>query len=104
VKAIQALLLLHYAGLDKRINDGIAEFEGALKQAGKPYELHLYEGVTHAFNNDTSEAHYNKAAADLDGRAPSPFSKTSWPLDCNAAKRNAGQGLLDSPHSTRSTI
>ncbi|HEY9098065.1 MAG TPA: dienelactone hydrolase family protein [Thiobacillus sp.] len=65
VKAIQAPLLLHYAGLDKRINDGIAEFEDALKQAGKPYELHLYEGVNHAFNNDTSEARYNKTAADL---------------------------------------
>ena len=65
VETIQAPLLLHYAGLDKRINEGIAEFEGALKQAGKPYELHLYEGVNHAFNNDTSEARYNKVAADL---------------------------------------
>jgi carboxymethylenebutenolidase len=65
VGKIQAPLLLHYAGLDKRINEGIAEFEHALKQANKPYELHVYEDVNHAFNNDTSEARYNKQAADL---------------------------------------
>lgn len=65
VKKIQAPLLLHYAGLDKRINEGIPEFERALKQAGKAYELHIYEGVNHAFNNDTSEARYNKPAAEL---------------------------------------
>lgn len=65
VKKIQAPLLLHYAGLDKRINEGIAEFESALKQASKRYELHVYAGVNHAFNNDTSEARYNKQAAEL---------------------------------------
>ena len=65
VAQIQAPLLLHYAGLDKRINEGIPAFEAALKAVGKSYELHLYEGVNHAFNNDTSEARYNKEAADL---------------------------------------
>ena len=65
VKKIQAPLLLHYAGLDKRINEGIAGFEKALKQANKTYELHVYAEVNHAFNNDTSEARYNKQAAEL---------------------------------------
>lgn len=41
VKKIQAPLLLHYAGLDKRINEGIPEFVRALKQANKTYELHI---------------------------------------------------------------
>ena len=65
VAQIHAPLLLHYAGLDKRINEGIPAFEAALKAANKSYELHLYEGVNHAFNNDTSEARYNKEAAEL---------------------------------------
>ena len=65
VEKIQAPLLLHYAGLDTRINEGIVEFESALKQANKTYALHVYEGVNHAFNNDTSEARYNKQAAEL---------------------------------------
>lgn len=65
VPKIQAALMLHYAGLDERINAGIPAYEAALKQAGKTYELHTYEGANHAFNNDTNEARYDKAAADL---------------------------------------
>jgi carboxymethylenebutenolidase len=65
VQAIEAPLLLHYAGLDQRINEGIPAFEAALKQAHKSYELYIYEGVNHAFNNDTSEARYNAEAAAL---------------------------------------
>jgi len=65
VPKITAPLLLHYAGLDERINAGIAEFETALKTNNKTYELYIYDGVDHAFNNDTNQARYNKAAADL---------------------------------------
>lgn len=65
VPKIQAALLLHYAGLDERINAGIPAYETALKQAGKTYELHLYEGANHAFNNDANAARYDKNAADL---------------------------------------
>lgn len=65
VAKIVAPLLLHYAGLDERINAGIADFEAALKANGKTYELHMYDGANHAFNNDTNAARYNKAAADL---------------------------------------
>ncbi len=65
VEKIAAPLLLHYAGLDERINAGIPAFEAALKKAGKKYTLHVYEGVNHAFNNDTSEARYDKKAAEL---------------------------------------
>jgi carboxymethylenebutenolidase len=64
VEKIKAPLLLHYAGLDERINEGIPAFEEALKKGNKPYTLFIYEGAQHAFNNDTSEARYNKSAAD----------------------------------------
>ncbi|RDI59887.1 dienelactone hydrolase family protein [Microvirga subterranea] len=65
VPKIQAALMLHYAGLDERINAGIPAYEAALKQAGKTYEMYLYEGANHAFNNDTNAARYDKEAADL---------------------------------------
>ena len=65
VLEVSAPLMLHYAGLDERINAGIADYEAALKAAGKEYVLHMYDGVNHAFNNDTSSARYDKAAADL---------------------------------------
>ena len=62
---IKARLLLHYAQNDDNINEGIAAYKEALDKAGVKYELHIYEGTQHAFNNDTSAARYNKAAADL---------------------------------------
>ncbi|MEZ5775171.1 MAG: dienelactone hydrolase family protein [Hyphomicrobiaceae bacterium] len=65
VPGIKAALMLHYAGLDDRINAGIADYETALKAAGVRYDLFIYEGVQHAFNNDTNAARYDKAAADL---------------------------------------
>jgi carboxymethylenebutenolidase len=65
VEKIRAPLLLHYAGLDAGVNAGIPAFEAALKKANKQYVLHMYEGADHAFNNDTSEARYNKQAAEL---------------------------------------
>ncbi len=65
VPRITAPLLLHYAGLDDRINAGVPAFEEALKKNGKKYELHVYAGANHAFNNDTNAARYNKEAADL---------------------------------------
>ena len=65
VASIKARLLLHYAGLDERINAGIPAFEEALKANGVDYQIFVYDGVNHAFNNDTSEARYDKDAATL---------------------------------------
>lgn len=62
---VKAPLLLHYAGLDQRINTGITDYVTALLAAGKEFSLHLYPEVNHAFNNDTNAARYNQAAADL---------------------------------------
>jgi carboxymethylenebutenolidase len=65
VAKIKAPLLLHYAGLDDRTNAGIKDFEAALKANNKTYEIFVYEGANHAFNNDTNSSRYDKAAADL---------------------------------------
>ena len=65
VPKISAPLLLHYASLDQRINAGIADYEAALKASNKTYEIHMYEGANHAFNNDTNAARYHQEAAAL---------------------------------------
>lgn len=65
VPNIKAALLLHYAGLDERINAGIDAYRKALEENGKTFEIFVYDGVNHAFNNDTSAARYDKKAADL---------------------------------------
>ena len=65
VPKIKAALLLHYAGLDERINEGIPAFEAALKAAAVNYQIYIYAGAKHAFSNDTSAERYNKEAADL---------------------------------------
>jgi len=65
VPKIKASLLLHYAGIDERINKGISAYEEALKKASIEYKIYMYEGAQHAFNNDTNPARYNKEAAQL---------------------------------------
>jgi carboxymethylenebutenolidase len=65
VPHIKARLLLHYAQNDDNINKGIPAYREALDKAGVRYQVFVYEGTQHAFNNDTSAARYNKAAADL---------------------------------------
>jgi carboxymethylenebutenolidase len=75
VAKIKAPLLLHYAGNDDRINKGIPEFEAALKNAKIEYHLYMYQGVEHAFNNDTNTERYNKEAADLAWKRTIEFLK-----------------------------
>jgi carboxymethylenebutenolidase len=65
VSKIKAAVQLHYASLDTGVNAGIPAYEEALKKNNIPYELYMYEGVNHAFHNDTSPARYNEAAAKL---------------------------------------
>lgn len=65
VPNIKAALMLHYGGLDDRINAGIDAYRKALEANGKTFEIFVYDGVNHAFNNDTSAARYDKNAADL---------------------------------------
>jgi len=64
VPQIKAPLLLHYAGLDTRVNEGWPAYEEALKQNKKEYTAYIYPGVNHGFHNDTTPR-YDKAAAEL---------------------------------------
>jgi carboxymethylenebutenolidase len=62
VPKIKASLLLHYAGLDERINKGIQAYEVTLKEASVDYKICMYEGAEHAFFNDTGPRYKEEAA------------------------------------------
>lgn len=64
VPRIKSPLLLHYAGLDKRINAGWPDYEAALKASGKPFTAHIYANTNHGFHNDTTPR-YDGTAAEL---------------------------------------
>ena len=65
VPSIKAPIMAHYAGEDARINQGIPAFEEALKKSNKKYQIFMYEGAQHAFNNDSNPERYNEKAAKL---------------------------------------
>lgn len=65
VEKIKAPIMAHYAGTDERINAGIPAFEEALKKYKKEYQIFIYEGAQHAFNNDSNKERYNEPAAKL---------------------------------------
>ena len=64
VPDIQAPLLLQYAELDKRVNEGWPAYEEALKANNKKYIAYIYPGTNHGFHND-STGRYDKDAAQL---------------------------------------
>jgi carboxymethylenebutenolidase len=64
VPAINAPLLLHFAGLDKRVNGGWPAYEEALKLHDKEYTAFTYPEVNHGFHND-STPRFDKSAATL---------------------------------------
>lgn len=72
VPKIMAPLLLHYAGLDTRINEGWPAYEKALKENKKAFTAYMYPEVNHGFNNDTTPR-YDKAAAELAWRRTVEF-------------------------------
>jgi len=59
---IKAPLMLHYAGNDPGVDQGIPAFEAALKANNKKYEVFVYEGAQHGFHNDTTPRYDEKAA------------------------------------------
>ena len=63
VPKIKASMMCHYAENDARINAGIPGFEAALKKAGIDYQIFIYEGAGHGFNNDSAPERYHKEAA-----------------------------------------
>ncbi|QFU08458.1 Carboxymethylenebutenolidase [Rhodobacteraceae bacterium THAF1] len=62
VPAIQAPLMIHYAGLDERINEGWAPYAEALEENGKQFSVHFYPDVNHGFHNDTTPRYDEDAA------------------------------------------
>src|SRR5664279_1721594 len=65
VANIKAPIMAHYAGDDSFINPGIPAFEEALKKNHIEYQIFMYEGAKHAFNNDSNPERYNEKAAKL---------------------------------------
>ncbi|MBA3886453.1 MAG: dienelactone hydrolase family protein [Acidobacteria bacterium] len=61
---VRAPLLVHLAASDDRINNAWPEYEKALKAAGATYEMYMYPGTDHGFNNDTTPR-FDEAAAKL---------------------------------------
>ncbi|GGH69470.1 carboxymethylenebutenolidase [Filimonas zeae] len=64
VTQIKAPLLIHYAGLDTRVNEGWPAYEAALKENKKEYTAYIYPDVNHGFHNDTTPR-YDRTAAEL---------------------------------------
>jgi carboxymethylenebutenolidase len=75
VAKIKAPLLLHYAALDTRVNEGWPAYETALKQNNKEYTAYMYENANHGFHNDTTPR-YDKAAAELAWKRTIDFFNT----------------------------
>jgi carboxymethylenebutenolidase len=61
---IKAPLLIHYAGLDERIDAGWPAWKEALDHSHVRYQEYTYPGVNHGFHNDTTPR-YDEAAAKL---------------------------------------
>lgn len=75
VPKIKAAIMAHYAGNDERINSGIETFEEAMKKASIDYQIFIYEGASHAFNNDSNPDRYHKEAAELAWKRTIAFFK-----------------------------
>lgn len=64
VRHIKGPLMMHYAGLDERVNASKADYETLLKQLKVEYQAYVYPDVNHGFHND-STGRYNREAAEL---------------------------------------
>jgi carboxymethylenebutenolidase len=74
VPEINAPLMLHFAGLDTRVNAGWPDYEEALKKNKKDYTAFTYPDVNHGFHND-STPRYDKPAAELAWKRTIDFFK-----------------------------
>jgi carboxymethylenebutenolidase len=63
---VKAPLLIHFAGIDDRINSAWPAYEAALKAAGVRYAAPSYAGTQHGFHNDTTP------------RFDAPAAKLAW--------------------------
>ena len=74
IDKINAPLLLHFGGLDKRVNEGWPAYETALKEHGKEYKAYIYDNANHGFHNDTTPR-YDREAAELAWKRTIEFFK-----------------------------
>lgn len=74
VPKINAPLVLQYAELDKRVNEGWPAYEAALKENDKEYTAYMYPGVNHGFHNNTTPR-FDKEAAELAWKRTIDFFK-----------------------------
>jgi carboxymethylenebutenolidase len=51
---VRGPLMLHFGGLDKRVNDTWPAYEQVLKANGADYVAYVYEDVNHGFHNDST--------------------------------------------------
>lgn len=75
VPRINAPLMLHFAGLDQKVNEGWPDYEAALIKNKKDFKAFIYPDVNHGFHNDTTPR-YDKAAAELAWKRSIDFFKT----------------------------
>lgn len=59
---IKTPLLLQYAGLDTRVNEGWPAFEAILNKNKVPNTAYIYPNVNHGFHNNTTPRYDEKAA------------------------------------------
>jgi len=71
---IKTPLMLQYAGLDKRVNEGWPAFEKVLIENNIEHQAHFYPEVNHGFHNNTTPRH-DQAAADLAWKRTITFFK-----------------------------
>ncbi|MDH3423056.1 MAG: dienelactone hydrolase family protein, partial [Gemmatimonadota bacterium] len=75
VPAIRAPLMVNLAGLDERVNAGYPAYESALREHGKDFAVHVYEGVNHGFHNDTTPRYDEEAASLAQARTIEFFNR-----------------------------
>ena len=74
---IKGALLIHYAGLDTRLNERWPAYEAALKEAKVEYSAHIYPNANHGFHNDTTPR-YDADAAKLSWDRTLAFFKAKF--------------------------
>ena len=75
VANIEAAVLAIYGAEDQRINSGIPDIEGAMKEHGKTFEKIIFPEAGHAFHNDTGRRYNAEAAMDAWDRTHAWFEK-----------------------------
>ena len=60
---VKGPLMLHFAGLDARVNDTWPAYEQVLKAHGVEYVAYVYPDVNHGFHNDSTARYSEREAA-----------------------------------------